>query len=100
MRHSFHTRRSSDLEGLRRGDISASSFAFRIEKDEWKKEDGKFKRKILKFNELYDVSPVYRPAYSETSVQVDKRGMKEIEEREKAELAEYFEKLKSQIKHE
>ena len=36
------------LEGLRRGDISASSFAFRIEKDEWKKEDGKFKRKDRK----------------------------------------------------
>ena len=48
------------LEGIMRGDISTSSFAFTIESDNWtKKEDGSYLRTITKFKELYDVSPVY-----------------------------------------
>ena len=57
------------LEGLRRGDISTSSFAFTIGKDTWtKKEDGSYLRTINSFKKLFDVSPVYKEAYPDTSV--------------------------------
>ncbi len=66
------------LEGLRRGDISTSSFAFTIGKDTWtKKEDGSYLRTINSFKELFDVSPVYKEAYPDTSVAL--RKMQDLE---------------------
>lgn len=63
------------LEGLRRGDISQSSFSFTVAEDEWiKRDDGSIQRRIRRFDTLYDVSPVYNPAYDATSVVVDNRG--------------------------
>jgi HK97 family phage prohead protease len=62
------------LENLRRGEIRESSFAFNIAEEKWEKtgEDREgfplWKRTILKFGEIFDVSPVYDAAYSETSV--------------------------------
>jgi len=72
------------LEGLRRGDISTSSFGFVVEDDEWvKRADGTVLRKIKKIKQLYDVSPVYNPAYQETEVEiVDKRGLIALQEKE------------------
>lgn len=62
------------LEGVRRGDITASSFAFTVAEDAWeKKADGTYLRVIKRFLELYDVSAVYHPAYEETTV--DTRGL-------------------------
>jgi HK97 family phage prohead protease len=58
-------------ENIRTGVISKSSFAFTIEKDEWKEEkDNKIPdvRTITKLKRLYDVSPVTYPAYQSTSV--------------------------------
>lgn len=97
------------LEGLRRGDISQSSFAFTVKEDKWERlEDGMVKRTILKFDRLFDVSPVYDPAYMDTSVEIDRRGYdaliadevaarQKADEARKEELAEYFTNLKSQI---
>lgn len=61
------------LEYLRRGDIDSSSFAFTVSTDEGSEvwttgTDGRQYREILKINELHDVSPVWNPAYSSTSV--------------------------------
>ena len=57
------------LEYLRRGDINQSSFAFAVAEDAWEKQgDGTYIRTIKKFERLYDVSPVFTPAYAETSV--------------------------------
>lgn len=57
------------VEGLERGDIRESSFAFTVEEDHWERlEDGIYLRKILKIGALYDVSPVYNPAYEGTEV--------------------------------
>lgn len=60
------------LEYLRRGDIDSSSFAFTVSTDEgsevWTTTDGRQYREILKIDELHDVSPVWNPAYSSTSV--------------------------------
>jgi HK97 family phage prohead protease len=60
------------LEGVDRGDIRASSFAFTLPPtggDKWEKmEDGRYMRTILQFDELYDMSPCYRAAYEDTTV--------------------------------
>lgn len=59
------------LEYLTRGDITASSFAFTIPKEDgaekWSKRDGRIYRDIYKIDRLYDISPVFQPAYSETT---------------------------------
>ncbi len=87
------------LEGLRRGDISTSSFAFTVEKDSWTKlEDGTYLRTINSINELFDVSPVYRAAYDATSVKTDCRGLDAIKAKEKEELANYYKELRAKIK--
>ena len=71
------------LEGIRRGDISKCSFGFTVEDDEWiKREDGTVLRRIKKIKQLYDVSLVYSPAYEETEVKCDKRGLYNLYEKE------------------
>lgn len=59
------------LSYIRSGIIDSSSFSFSLptnddECQEWKKnvKTGKIKRYIKKIDKLYDVSPVYQPAYS------------------------------------
>jgi HK97 family phage prohead protease len=57
------------VEGLKRGDISTSSFAFTVAGERWDKdEDGRYVRTITQIDKLYDVSPVYNEAYEDTSV--------------------------------
>ena len=85
------------LEGIRRGDISTSSFAFTTEKDSWeKRSDGTYLRTIEKIGQLFDVSPVYHPAYNATSV--DTRGLDNLKQQEKEELANYYNKLRNKLK--
>lgn len=50
---------------LKNGTISQSSFAFTVEDDSWRNEDGKNIRTINKVSRLYDVSSVTYPAYNE-----------------------------------
>lgn len=81
------------LEGLKRGDISTSSFAFTIENDKWeKRSNGTYLRKITKFKELFDVSPVYKEAYPDTSV-----ALRKMQDLDKDNLEEYFKSLKNRI---
>lgn len=87
------------LEGIRRGDISTSSFAFTVGKDSWSKlENGTYLRTINSINELFDVSPVYRAAYDATSVKADSRGLDVIKQKEKEELANYYKELRNKLK--
>ncbi|WP_249976083.1 HK97 family phage prohead protease [Vreelandella olivaria] len=56
------------LAPLSRGDITGSSFAFRVapDGDEWREdEDGLIVRTINRFSRLLDVSPVTYPAYQD-----------------------------------
>ncbi|WP_211284368.1 HK97 family phage prohead protease, partial [Xenorhabdus stockiae] len=56
------------LAPLQRGDITQSSFAFRVARDgeHWYEDDeGIVIREIHRFSRLYDVSPVTYPAYQE-----------------------------------
>ena len=57
------------LEYIRSGIITSSSFAFSIAEngDKWERRNGKDYRTITKIAKLYDVSPVYCPAYASTS---------------------------------
>lgn len=60
------------LEHVRRGEIDGSSFAFIVSADEgsevWENINGTTYRTINKIECLCDVSPVWQPAYSATSV--------------------------------
>ena len=73
------------LEGIRRGDISKCSFAFVCGEDNWTKdENGEYIRHVKKIKNLYDVSLVYHPAYEETEVKADTRGLDELKAQEEA----------------
>lgn len=81
------------IEMIKRGDIDSSSFAFTVESDKWEKQsDGTYIRTILKFNELFDISPVLTPAYQATSVEC-KRFL-EVKEADEA-----FERAKQEIEN-
>ena len=84
------------LEGLKRGDITNSSFAFTVGEDKWtKRNDGLYQRTICSIKQMFDVSPVYRAAYNATSVNT--RGLDEIKALEKNELEDYYKELRESI---
>lgn len=57
------------LEYISRGDLYGSSFGFQIEDGELTQSaDGQFVYVIRKFKQLFDISPVIRPAYEQTEV--------------------------------
>ena len=61
------------LEHIKRGEMYGTSFAFSLPEDGsgevWtKQEDGTYMREIIMFDALYEISPVYTPAYPTTSV--------------------------------
>lgn len=58
---------AKDLQvAIQRGDISGMSFIFDVLDDEWSMKDGR-KFRTVKKADLYEVSFVYFPAYSETT---------------------------------
>lgn len=62
-------------QAIERGDIREMSFAFTVKEDVWGSRDGKPYREIREFDELFDVSFVAFPAYSDTTAtlrQIDK----------------------------
>lgn len=68
------------IEGIERGDIKASSFAFTVEKsgqEVVRQKDGSYLRTIKKFKRIHDMSPVINEAYSDTNVFV--RSLEDIE---------------------
>lgn len=83
------------IESITRGDISTSSFRFVAEKDKWERRSGKPVRRIMKFREIYDVSPVYQPAYSNTTVIVDTRGLDNFLADESKDNSEYYKQLRN-----
>lgn len=57
------------LEYLKRGDLCQSSFAFTVADggDKWSYKNGTTYRDIYAISALYDVSPVFTPAYAQTT---------------------------------
>lgn len=98
------------LEHIRRNEIDKSSFAFRLADDEahntWDLRGDDLYRTIYKIDYLHDVSPVYSPAYQETSVEqksIDKYAsikQRLLEERNKQLEAEKREAEEEQSKKE
>lgn len=70
------------LSCLERGEIDGSSFAFTVLEDRWERNGDAYERTITKIDELYDVSPVYSPAYSQTTC--DLRGLEQLKAEERA----------------
>lgn len=109
LRYSFHAPKTALgdelLEHIRRGDIDRSSFAFSLSgegADKWTKVEGRLYRTIYHIDRLYDVSPVWTPAYDATSVgtrSADDNIPSEITERVRVietyhkELREYIDNL-------
>ena len=63
------------LEHIKRGEITASSFAFRVAKvagaERWyRDENGTIRRDIYKIDYLGDIAPVFREAYAGTSCSI------------------------------
>ena len=55
------------VTNVKRGDIKGASFAFRTITDDWRMQDGKAHRTLIKVT-VRDVGPVTFPAYNDTSV--------------------------------
>lgn len=70
------------LSCLERGEIDGSSFAFTVLEDQWERVGDEYQRTITKIDKLYDVSPVYSPAYSQTTC--DLRGLETLKAEERA----------------
>lgn len=66
------------LEGIRNGDYSQCSFAFRVAEggDKWENRDGMYLRTINKMEMIRDFSVVTFPAYQATSVNL--RGLEQL----------------------
>ena len=64
---------------VRRGDLTQSSFSFRIAKEGqvWLEEEDRLVREVRTVGELFDVSPVTYPAYTESSIEVAQRSLSE-----------------------
>ena len=100
LKYSFdapHTNLGDEVvEGLKRGDYSQSSFAFTVESDSWtKEEDGSYLRTINKIGNLYDVSIVANPAYTDTSVAL--RSLDAFKAQEETQIPE---EIKEEVKEE
>jgi HK97 family phage prohead protease len=56
-------------DAIEKGDVSQSSFGFKIKEQRWIEREGELElREIVKFEKLFDVSPVTYPAYTDTEV--------------------------------
>lgn len=62
--------RADVLEAIERGDVTGSSFSFRVAErgDSWATRNGQRVRTITEFAEILDVGPVCMPAYNATLV--------------------------------
>lgn len=94
LRYSFEAANTADgdyaVEMVKRGDISGSSFAFRVKNSdtEWVKEGNLWVRTIKKLSLLRDVTITTDPAYTQTEVSV--RSLDEMDkpiEEEKEDLS-------------
>lgn len=91
------------LEYIERGEIFGSSFAFTVLEDEiLKGEDGTYIRYIKRFDRLYDVSPVFEPAYLATDVSVRSRveKIKNDENSRMQRLKELYVELENKYRYE
>lgn len=91
------------IEGIRRGDYDAISFAFAVGEDQWDmNEDGTYTRSILSFNMLDECSILSQlPAYSATDVDIrsleDYKEERKLEEAKKEEINKRLDDIMTSI---
>ena len=91
------------IEGIRRGDYDAISFAFAVGEDQWNmNEDGTYTRSILSFNMLDECSILSQlPAYSATDVDIrsleDYKEERKLEEAKKEEINKRLDDIMTSI---
>lgn len=83
------------LEYLDNKMICESSFSFHTKEDRWTKENDVYKREISDIDALFDVSPVWNAAYSDTVVGIAQRSLEDFKKANKHDLEEYFKTLKT-----
>lgn len=93
-----HTQRGDELlEHIRRGELRGSSFGFMLPVDgsgeKWEKRDGKYFRTITKIARIVECSPVFTPAYQQTTC--ENRAEDKVKEFDK--LTTYLDVLMSEI---
>lgn len=100
LRYKFEAPKTNDgdyaVEMVSRGDISGSSFAFRVkdEDTDWVKDGKLWVRTINKFSSIHDVTITTDPAYTQTEVNVRSiEEMEESEERHEEKLKPYKAKI-------
>jgi uncharacterized protein len=81
------------LQYLRSGIIDSSSFAFTVAQDgdDWERRNGVDYRTIKKIDRLFDVSPVFNPAYAATTSSC--RSYERFKETHKSDVDEMLELL-------
>jgi HK97 family phage prohead protease len=67
------------LVSMERGDVTQSSFGFRVVKDDWGIDEDEFPIRTLREIALFDVSPVTYPAYLDSTSGVSKRSLDALE---------------------
>jgi len=80
------------IEHLNRGEIFGSSFAMLVGDDTWTKRGDKYYRTINNIKLLADISPVYEPAYLDTTSEL--RSKEKMEEIDAEILTKLDEKMK------
>ena len=89
------------LEYLKRGDLSASSFAFTVDgsdptAEKWTKDrNGIIHRNIYKIERLYDVSPVFCPAYEATSCSKRYKEVQDLSDKIDSKLDELIKEIEN-----
>ena len=69
------------VEYAKRNDLAGSSFSFSDAKDRVeKRSDGVYLRTITDLSPIYDIGPVFSPAYRDTTSQVEARSIDEYKE--------------------
>lgn len=72
------------LSYLKRGEIDSSSFGFTCHDDKWERVGEEYVRTILQFDDIFEVSPVFSPAYVQTTC--NRRGLDTLQSEEKEAL--------------
>jgi HK97 family phage prohead protease len=83
---------------LDRGEITASSFAFTVKEDEWTNNNGNYQRVVKLVDQIFDVSPVFEPAYQGTEVAIRSLESMKTKELEQQKEKEKRAKAKQKIK--
>ena len=82
------------MTSIKRGDTTGSSFAFRVENDEFNTVDGVMQRTVTEVSALYDSGPVTFPAYPATIALATKRSLDAVL---RPNRAKYIDRVESDV---